>query len=58
MIVEIMVIRMTEWEFWDKFNQKHNPQFYEKLKKEIKEKIKKKNQEQEDNPPRFKIFRK
>ena len=58
MIVEIMVIRMTELDFWDKFNKKHNPQFYEKLKKEIKEKIKKKNQEQEDNPPRFKVFRK
>ena len=24
---------MTEEEFWDKFNRKHNPQFYEKLKK-------------------------
>ena len=24
---------MTEDEFWDKFNRKHNPQFYEKLKK-------------------------
>ena len=25
---------MTEWEFWDKFNKKHNLKFYEKLKKE------------------------
>ena len=25
--------RMTEYEFWDKFNLKHNPQFYDKLKK-------------------------
>jgi hypothetical protein len=24
---------MTEGEFWDKFHKKHNPQFYEKLKK-------------------------
>ena len=24
---------MTEKDFWDKFNRKHNPQFYEKLKK-------------------------
>ena len=31
---------MTEEEFWDKFNKKHNPQFYEKLKKKKTEKNK------------------
>ena len=33
MIWDMVISMMTEWEFWDKFNQKHNPQFYEKLKK-------------------------
>ena len=45
MIVEIMEIGMTEEEFWDKFNKKHNPQFYEKLKK-------KKTQKKETSCPK------
>ncbi len=32
---------MTEKDFWDKFNRKHNPQFYEKLKKKKTENKKK-----------------
>ena len=32
-VLEIMEIEMTEEGFWDKFNRKHNPQFYEKIKK-------------------------
>ena len=58
MVLGLVISMMTEVDFWDKFNQKHNPQFYEKLKKKNKEKIKKKNQEQEDNPSKFKVFRK
>ena len=31
-MVQVMATSMmTEWEFWDKFNKKHNPRFYEKL---------------------------
>jgi hypothetical protein len=33
MVWGMVISMMTEWEFWDKFNRKHNPQFYEKLKK-------------------------
>ena len=32
-VMAIAISMMTESEFWDKFNRKHNPQFYEKLKK-------------------------
>jgi len=31
--VSTVISMMTEGDFWDKFNRKHNPQFYEKLKK-------------------------
>ena len=57
MIVEIMEIRMTEEEFWDKFNKKHNPGF-RYAKKKIEKEIKKKDQKQEDDPAKFKILRK
>ena len=29
----LAISMMTEGDFWDKFQKKHNPQFYEKLKK-------------------------
>ena len=29
----LAISMMTEHDFWDKFNKKHNPHFYEKLKK-------------------------
>ena len=28
-----VISMMTEEDFWDKFNRKHNPHFYDKLKK-------------------------
>ena len=31
--MSLVIDMMTEEDFWDKFNRKHNPQFYEKLKK-------------------------
>ena len=49
---------MTEGEFWDKFNRKHNPQFYENLKKKTKTKIKEKNKKQKNYSSEFKVFRK
>ena len=53
----MVISMMTEAEFWDRFNAKHNPgHHYEK--KKIKKKIKEKDQEQEDDPTKFKIFRK
>ena len=58
-IMALAITMMTEEDFWDKFNRKHNPQFYEKLKKKkTKEKIKAKNKEQKNYPSKFKVFRK
>ena len=48
---------MTEKDFWDKFNLKHNPRYYH-AKKKTEEKNKKKSEEQENYPTQFKIFRK
>ena len=39
-VMALAISMMTEEDFWDKFNRKHNPQFYDKLKK-IKTKEKK-----------------
>ena len=41
-VMALAISMMTEGDFWDKFNRKHNPQFYEKLKKK-KTKNEKKN---------------
>ena len=48
---------MTEKDFWDKFNFKHNPKYHHAQKK-TKKKNKKKIEEQENYPTQFKIFRK
>jgi len=45
---------MTEEEFWDKFNSKHNPGYFHAKKK----KNQKKNKKQKNNSFKFKIFRK
>tara|TARA_Y100000310_G_scaffold176440_1_gene176563 strand:- start:1 stop:192 length:192 start_codon:yes stop_codon:yes gene_type:complete len=49
---------VTEEDFWDKFNLKHNPQFYDKLKKKNKEKIQTTNKKQKNHTSKFKVFRK
>ena len=54
-----MIGRNRNWsgpsDWIQKFNEKHNPDFYGK--KEKQEKNKKKNQKQKDLPFKFKIFR-
>ena len=49
---------MTEEDFWDKFNRRHNPQYYDNLKKKTKEKIEEKDKEQKNYSSKFKVFRK
>ena len=56
-MIGTVISMMTETEFWDKFNARHNPG-YHYAKKKIKKENKEKNQKQEDNPSKFKIFRK
>ena len=48
---------MTEKDFWDKFNSKHNPRYYY-AKKKTEKKIKEKSKEQKNYTSQFKIFRK
>ena len=48
---------MTEKDFWDKFNSKHNPGYHYAKTKNKKEN-QKKNQKQKNNSSKFKIFRK
>ena len=54
---DMIISMMTEKEFWDKFNAKHNPGYFY-AKKKTEEKNKKKNKKQKDNSFKFKIFRK
>ena len=50
-----VISMMTEQEFWDKFNRKHNPQFYEKLKKKKTEKKKTSCADTAKRHPIFKV---
>ena len=57
MMWDMVISMMTEKEFWDKFNSKHNSR-YHYAKKKTEEKNKKKDKKQKDNSFKFKIFRK
>ena len=57
MMLDMVISMMTEKEFWDKFNSKHNPGYYY-AKKKTEKKNKKKDQKQKDYSFKFKIFRK
>ena len=48
---------MTEKDFWDKFNSKHNSRYYY-AKKKTKKKNEEENKKQKNHSPQFKIFRK
>tara|TARA_Y100001963_G_scaffold147184_1_gene223137 strand:- start:741 stop:926 length:186 start_codon:yes stop_codon:yes gene_type:complete len=52
----LAISMMTEKDFWDKFNRKHNPQFYEKKnKKKNKEKKKSSRSKTNRRHPVFKV---
>ena len=57
MMWDMVISMMTEKEFWDKFNLKHNPVYYY-AKKKTEKKIKEKGKEQKNYTPQFKNFRK
>ena len=44
MIWDMIINMMTEKEFWDKFNKKHNPKYYYATKNKKKIKLKPKRQ--------------
>ncbi len=53
----LAISMMTEKDFWDKFNRKHNPQFYEKKNKKKKTSKKKKSRRSKSDGhyPVFKV---
>ena len=51
----LAISMMTEGDFWDKFNRKHNPQFYEKLKKKKTQKKKTSRANTAKRHPVFKV---
>ena len=53
-VMAMAISMMTEGDFWDKFQKKHNPQFYEKLKKK---KTQKKKTSRADSTERYPIFK-
>ena len=55
MIWDAAISGMTEDDFWDRFNRKHNPQFYEKLKKKKTTKKKTSRSKSTKRHPIFKV---
>ena len=53
--VTLAISMMTEKDFWDKFQKKHNPQFYEKLKKKKTQKNKTSRANTAKRHPVFKV---
>ena len=54
-VMSLVIDMMTEEDFWDKFNRKHNPQFYEKLKKKKTQKKKTSRANTAKRHPIFKV---
>ena len=54
-VMAMAISMMTEGDFWDKFQKKHNPQFYEKLKKKKTEKKKTSSAKSTNRHPVFKV---
>ena len=48
---------MTEKDFWDKFNKKHNPKYYYASKKTKEKKTKKKKTSRSKSTERYPIFK-
>ena len=54
-VMALAISMMTEGDFWDKFQRKHNPQFYEKLKKKKTKKKKTSSAKSANRHPIFKV---
>ena len=54
-VMALAISMMTEEDFWDKFQKKHNPQFYEKLKKKKTTKKKTSRSKSTKRHPIFKV---
>ena len=54
-VMALAISMMTEGDFWDKFQKKHNPQFYEKRKKKKTQKNKTSRAKSTKRHPIFKV---
>ena len=54
-VMALAISMMTEGDFWDKFQKKHNQQFYEKLKKKKTQKKKTSRAKSTKRHPVFKV---
>ena len=54
-VMAMAISMMTEEDCWDRFNKKHNPQFYEKLKKKKTQKKKTSSAKSTKRHPVFKV---
>ena len=54
-VIAMAISMMTEGDFWDRFQKKHNPQFYEKLKKKKTQKKKTSRAKSAKRHPIFKV---
>ena len=58
-VMAMAISMMTESDFWDKFNRKHNPQFYDKFKKSKtqEKKTEKKKTSRSKSTKRYPVFK-
>ena len=58
-VMSLVIDMMTEEDFWDKFQRKHNPQFYDKFKKSKtqEKKTKKKKTSRSTSAERYPVFK-
>ena len=58
-VMSLVIDMMTEEDFWDKFQRKHNPQFYDKFKKSKtqEKKTKKKKTSRSDSTERYPVLK-
>ena len=56
-VFSLVIDMMTEKEFWDKFNKKHNPRYYYASKKTKEKKTEKKKTSRSKSTERYPVFK-
>jgi hypothetical protein len=56
-VFSLVIDMMTEKDFWDKFNKKHNPKYYYASKKTKEKKTEKKKTSRSKSTERYPVFK-
>ena len=56
-VFSLVIDMMTEKDFWDKFNKKHNPRYYYATKKTKEKKTSKKKTSRSKSTERYPVFK-